>query len=181
MSSKCQPATHATKLTVLSAISQIYDPLGLLSPYIIIIKILIKKLWLYKIGWDDPIPQPALSTWQSFVNKLKYLNDLRIPRHARAHNANRTDLHIFSDSSNDAYGACAYIRSYTSSVSGDSSIQVSLLCAKSKVAPVKTVSIPRLELCGAMVGAQLYDKIKKSLRLTFDNVYFWSDSTIVIG
>ncbi|XP_047040800.1 uncharacterized protein LOC124645101 [Helicoverpa zea] len=88
------------------------------------------------------------------------------------------ELHIFTDASQNAYGACAYIRTY----SDQSSVSVKLLCAKSKVAPVKTVcTIPRLELCGALLGARLYRKILSSLRLTFTKVYFWTDSTIVMG
>ncbi|XP_049867231.1 uncharacterized protein LOC126367648 [Pectinophora gossypiella] len=76
-----------------------------------------------------------------------------------------------------AYGACAYIRTYND----DSDIVVKFLCAKSKVAPLKTLSIPRLELCGALIGAKLYKKIIDSLRLSFDHVFFWTDSTIVMG
>lgn len=168
--------TNATKRSVLSTIAQIYDPLGLLTPYIIIAKIILQRLWLAKIGWDDPIPKILKVTWENFISKLKYLQDLRIPRYVIGNNTLITELHIFSDASQDAYGACAYIRTYS-----DTSITVNLLCAKSKVAPVKPVSIPRLELCGAVLGARLYVKLIKSLRLSFDNVYFWSDSTIVLG
>lgn len=92
-------------------------------------------------------------------------------------NAKYKELHIFTDASQDAYGACAYIRSYTD----PEFPSVTLLCAKSKVAPVKTVSIPRLELCASLLGATLYDKIIKSLRLQFDKVYFWTDSSIVLS
>lgn len=88
------------------------------------------------------------------------------------------ELHVFADASQDAYGACAYVCTYNDY----SSVTTKLLCAKSKVAPVKTVcTIPRLELCGALLGARLYDKIINSLRLTFTKVFFWTDSTIVMG
>ncbi|KAJ0175356.1 hypothetical protein K1T71_009497 [Dendrolimus kikuchii] len=162
---------------MLSTISQIYDPLGLLAPTIIIAKNLLQKLWLSKIDWDDPIPHSVLLKWHSFISKLGILQNVRIPRYVRHENAKTTELHIFSDASQDAYGACAYIRSYVD----DNTIATILLCAKSKVAPVKPVSIPRLELCGALLGARLYAKIIKSMRLTFDKIYFWTDSTIVLG
>lgn len=167
-----------SKRAILSVISQIFDPLGLLGPTTIIAKLLLQKLWLSKIGWDDSVPNNILNEFQTFIHKLNYLQNLRVPRHIKGNNnTQRIELHIFSDASQGAYGACAYVRT----VSQNSEITVHLLCAKGKVAPVKPVSIPRLELCAALVGAKLYDKIVKSLRLTFDNVQFWSDSTIVLG
>ncbi|CAG9114803.1 unnamed protein product [Plutella xylostella] len=169
--------TPVTKRTILSIISQIFDPLGLLGPTVIIAKILMQSLWLLKVGWDDPLPTNTLIKWHNFVDKLKYLETIRIPRHIKGDNCLHTDLHIFSDASQAAYAACAYVRTYTDNLP----VTVRLLCAKSKVAPVKPVSIPRLELCGALLGARLYAKITESLRLSFNKVHFWTDSTIVLG
>lgn len=166
-----------TKRVMLSILSQIYDPLGLLSPVVIIPKLLLQKLWLSKFDWDTPVPLEIVKIWQNFVDTLRYLKDIPIVRHVRGAHAQYTELHIFSDASQDAYGACAYIRTY----SDNSDVTVRLLCAKSKVAPLKSISIPRLELCGAFIGAKLYKKIVASLRLEFSKVYFWTDSTIVMG
>ncbi|XP_049886711.1 uncharacterized protein LOC126381259 [Pectinophora gossypiella] len=201
--SSLQPndVSQLTKRHMLSIISQIYDPLGLLSPAVIISKVLIQRLWLCKIGWDEPVPRDVIGTWNQFIDSLSTLNTLRIPRFVRSGNNPYTELHIFTDASQTAYGACAYIRTYND----DSDIVVKLLCAKSKVAPLKTLSIPRLELCGALIGtlnkltalltfialaprapldintSKLYKKIIDSLRLSFDHVFFWTDSTIVMG
>nr|XP_049704894.1 uncharacterized protein LOC126056305 [Helicoverpa armigera] len=172
-----QNFTHVTKRVILSVVSQVYDPLGLLSPAIIIVKILLQKLWLCKLSWDDPVPNDILSTWKSFIATLQHLQDIKIPRHVREINTNYTDLHIFSDASQDAYGACAFISTYND----NSPATVRILCAKTKVAPIKPVTIPRLELCGALVGAKLYQKIVQSWRLKFNHIYFWSDSMIVIN
>lgn len=166
-----------TKRVMLSILSQIYDPLGLLSPVVIIPKLLLQKLWLSKIDWDTPVPLDIVNIWHNFVETLRYLKDIRIIRHVRGAYTQYTELHIFSDASQDAYGACAYIRTY----SDNSEVTVRLLCAKSKVAPLKSISVPRLELCGALIGAKLYKKIVESLRLEFSKVYFWTDSTIVMG
>ncbi|XP_052755355.1 uncharacterized protein LOC128201692 [Galleria mellonella] len=169
-----------TKRTIMSIISQIYDPLGLLSPTIIIAKIMLQKLWLLKIDWDDVVPIDIECQWNQFLNTLSHLPELRIPRYVMSEDKQTCELHIFTDASQDAYGACAYIRTYNSD--SDLPITIKLLCAKSKIAPVKTVcTIPRLELCGALLGAWLYHKIINSLRLTFTRIIFWTDSTIVIG
>lgn len=169
--------SNVTKRSILSAVSQIYDPLGLLSPVIIVVKVLLQKLWLHKVGWDDGLSQDIVLYWKKFVESISNLYKLRIPRFVMCDLPNVIELHVFTDASQTAYGACAYIR--TCNASGD--VTVKLLCAKSRVAPVKPVSIPRLELCGALVGAKLVDKIKKSLRVTFDNIVLWTDSTIVLG
>nr|XP_049693336.1 uncharacterized protein LOC126053939 [Helicoverpa armigera] len=161
----------------MSVIAQIYDPLGLLAPAITTAKILLQKLWLAKISWDDEVPSEIAYTWGNFINSLQYLSDIFVPRYVMCPNAVYKELHIFSDASQTAYGAVAYIRSYNNI--DESQVTSRLLCAKSKVAPIKALSIPRLELCGALVAAKLYNKIKNSLRLQFDKVYFWTDSTIV--
>lgn len=168
-----------TKRSMMSVISQIYDPLGLLSPTVITAKILLQRLWLCKIDWDDAIPDDVECLWTRFLQDLSSLSNIRVPRCVmREYGTYNCELHIFTDASQDAYGACAYVRTYT----GNSSIVTNLLCAKSKVAPVKTVcTIPRLELCGALLGARLYRKIISSLRMTFTKVVFWTDSTIVMG
>lgn len=140
-----------TKRIMLSIISQIYDPLGLLAPGVIISKVLLQGLWLCKIGWDDPVPYDVIEDWNKFIKSLPSLTALRIPRFVRSEHCQHTELHIFSDASKIAYGACAYIRTYND----DSEVTVKLLCAKSKVAPLNTLSIPRLELCGALIGAKL--------------------------
>lgn len=169
--------SNSSKRSILSTISQIYDPLGLLAPVIIVAKIMIQKLWLCKIGWDDPLPKTIQLNWTSFVKSLSNLSKLRIPRHVKAENIAEVELHVFTDASESAYGACAYIRSYASK----SDTIVKLLCSKSRVAPLKPLSIPRLELCGAVMGARLANKIIKILHIKFTKVVIWIDSKIVLG
>lgn len=162
---------------MLSTISQIYDPLGLLSPTVIMFKILLQQLWLSKLDWDTPVSRDIALTWDNYIKSLDCLPELKIPRHVMSNYLQHKELHIFTDASQTAYGACAYVRTYDD----NSEVTVKLLCAKSKLAPLKSLTIPRLELCGALVGAKLYNKIIESLRLKFTNVHFWTDSTIVIG
>ncbi|KAJ0173857.1 hypothetical protein K1T71_011006 [Dendrolimus kikuchii] len=176
---RLDPKAAVTKRNIISVISQIYDPLGLLSPTIIIAKVLLQKLWLSKVDWDDMVPTEIECAWNHFITTMSCLDQIRIPRYIMSECSYEHELHIFTDASQDAYGACAYVRSYSNDLMNVTS---HLLCAKSKVAPIKTVcTVPRLELCGAVLGARLYKKIIKSLRMTFTRIYFWTDSTIVMG
>lgn len=86
----------------------------------------------------------------------------------------RIELHSFSDASEAAYGACLYARSFDQS----GKISVKLICSKSRVAPIKTISLPRLELNTAYLIAKLYKLFKTTLQINFDEIFMWSDSTI---
>nr|XP_037871813.1 uncharacterized protein LOC119629588 isoform X2 [Bombyx mori] len=155
-----------TKRSILSNVSQIFDPLGLLSPVIIVAKVLLQQLWLLKIGWDDTVPDHIARVWNRFVNSLQALDTIRIPRHVIGVQRMYIELHVFSDASQTAYGACIYIRT----VSIDSTVSVRLLISKTKVAPLKTLSIPRLELCGALLGARLYNKVRAKWTVNKDEL-----------
>ncbi|XP_072375595.1 uncharacterized protein [Diabrotica undecimpunctata] len=166
-----------SKRSILSGIAQIFDPLGLLSPVVITVKILMQQLWLEKLDWDQSVPLDIQTKWLHFRDNLFHLNDLSIPRHTILKNSIRREIHGFSDASESAYGALIYIRS----VDNHGNTSVNLLCAKSRVAPLKKISVPRLELCGALILSQLVDKVNQSLNIDFHERFFWTDSTIVLG
>lgn len=168
---------HMTKRIILSVSSTIFDPLGLLCVCVITCKIILQKLWLLKIGWDEQIPLEISDMWNKIMKNLKFIENLSIPRQAFCANPVSVDIHTFSDASISAYAACVYVRS--SDALGH--ITVRLLCAKSKVAPLKTSTIPRLELCGAVLAARLFNKVTNSLRCSVGNTYFWCDSNVVLG
>lgn len=170
--------TKITKRSILSHVSQIFDPYGLLSPTIMVAKVLLQKLWLVKLDWDDTLPYEVVEVWNRFASNLSTLEDIRVPRHVIGSEPSYIELHIFTDASQTAYGSCAYIRTVSDKTR---SASVRLLCSKGKVAPLKPVSIPRLELCGALLGAQLYSKISESMHCEFKSIVFWTDSTIVLG
>ncbi|XP_050298558.1 uncharacterized protein LOC126737624 [Anthonomus grandis grandis] len=165
-----------TKRVILSLISQIFDPLGLLGPMILQVKLLLQKLWLLKLGWDDPVPVDIFRIWKNFTYHLSLVEYFKIPRQVTIKNYTYLELHGFSDSSINAFGACVYVRTLDSL----GNISVNLLSAKSRVAPLKAVSLPRLELCGALLLSRLMDKILKSLNCKPNKVYYYTDSTIVL-
>nr|CAH7748484.1 unnamed protein product [Callosobruchus chinensis] len=164
-----------SKRTMLSAISKIFDPLGIISPVIITVKILIQELWQLKISWDDSVPSSIRNTWMTFTENLTTLCEIKLPRQVMLHNASRIELHGFCDASQRAYGACVYVKSITNDTSS-----TQLLCSKSRVAPLKTVSLPRLELCGALLLTRLMSKVLESIKISVDSVSYWTDSSIVL-
>ena len=166
-----------TKRSILSIISQIFDPLGLLGPILIMSKLIIQELWKAGLTWDEPVPDLTKNTFFDLLCEFKYINNIKIPRHAILSEYLTLELHSFNDSSEKAYGACLYLRS----ISASGKIYSSLICAKSRVAPVKKVNLPRLELMGAVLAANLAQKTCRSLNVVFDKKYFWSDSTIALS
>lgn len=166
-----------SKRIILSDIAKIFDPLGLLSPCIVFAKILLQKLWLTKLSWDDPVSKDIEKSWQQFQSELPHLNELQIPRHTICENPVFVELHCFADASQTAYGGCIYVRS----IDSQQNPHIHLLCLKSKVAPLKTLTMPRLELCAALVVSRLAKRAYESLKVKSLKCTFWSDSTIVLG
>ncbi|XP_055633776.1 uncharacterized protein LOC129774103 [Toxorhynchites rutilus septentrionalis] len=170
-----------TKRNILSCIAKLFDPLGLVGPVVLTAKKIMQALWGLKnengrpLDWDREVPDSMKIRWTSYHTQLPQLNNLRIERLIVLPNATCIELHFFSDASEAAYGSCVYVRSLNST----GEIKVTLLTSRSKVAPLKLQSIPRLELCGALLSAELYAKVMKSLRIDAQ-AYFWVDSTAVL-
>lgn len=144
------PTIASTKRSVLSFTSKIFDPLGLLSLCTIRPKMMLQELWSeHNVGWDDPIPAKIQNRWSNFADNLHFLADLKIPRKVLVDDPTHIELYCFCDSSQRAFGSCIYLKS----IDRDGKVSVSLLCAKTRVAPIKPTTIPRLELCGALTGA----------------------------
>lgn len=166
-----------TKRNVLSAIAKTFDPLGWLAPAVIVLKIFMQKLWLAGLDWDDELPNDLKTEWTACLDSLVNMTTIPFPRWLEVStNTTRVELHGFSDASCMAYAGVLYLR-----VWNDNEIKVRLIMAKSKVAPVKQVSLPRLELCGAVLLAKMLNKTKALLNIDDNCVYAWTDSTIVLA
>lgn len=169
--------SKVTKRTILADTAHIFDPLGMVSPVIILAKIFLQELWRSKLDWDAAVPMETYTKWLHFRAKLQHLNSLKIPRHMVLSDATDIQLHCFSDASQRAYGAAIYIRS--SGQNGE--IKVQLVCSKSRVAPIKQKKFPRLELCAAKLMVQLAKVVKESLPIEIHKTTFWTDSQIVLA
>jgi len=156
-----------TKRLMLAGIARIFDPLGLLAPVILTAKLLIQEIWKLQLDWDESLPSDIFTKWSSYIADIQSLNGFGVRRWIIGEVADtEIQLHGFCDASERAYGACVYVRSCGRS----NLIQSQLLCAKSRVAPLKALSIPRLELCGAQLLVQLLSKVKASLNIGIKRV-----------
>jgi len=169
---------NVTKRTILSEAFRLFDPLGLLGPIILLAKLIMQELWQLNVHWDESIPSDIDSRWKKLKTQLPTVNQYTIPRCVRYNTEYRhMQLHGFCDASQRAYGACIYLRTQISS----SEFRGELLCSRSRVAPIKSVSLPRLELSAALLLAQLIDKISKAIDLANTRIFLWSDSTIALN
>lgn len=162
-----------TKRTVISEIAQFYDPLGFLAPVTIRAKMFIQELWLVKLDWDQPLPAEMQRRWNDFRGQLPSLDKISIPRWIYLSPlAVKVELHGYSDASNLAMAAVVYVRVTTES----EEVCVNLICAKTKVAPLKPLTIPRLELTAAVMLSRLILKIQRTLELKDCPIFLWTDS-----
>ncbi|CAG7729101.1 unnamed protein product, partial [Allacma fusca] len=166
-----------TKRDILKLMMSLYDPLGFLAYFVVKAKILFQKVWRLGLNWDEAIPPEMNSIWQSWLMTLSKITDYSIPRcyHYGLKTAISIQLHVFSDASEEAFSSVAYLRV----VVGDE-ISTAFLLAKTKVAPLKPLSIPRLELQAAVMGTRLATTVKKELGVNVHSTYYWSDSRIVL-
>ncbi|XP_017494759.1 PREDICTED: uncharacterized protein LOC108382903, partial [Rhagoletis zephyria] len=141
-----------TKRAILSAIAKLFDPLGWLAPLIIVAKIIMQNIWLEGTGCDETV---SPNTWD-----YAELNNIRIPRWVYFTQTDNVEIHGFSDASEKPYAATVYLRVQT-----EDKGFVNLLMAKTRVAPVKTISLPRLELCGAVLLAETIETVVENLSL----------------
>ncbi|XP_029161155.1 uncharacterized protein LOC114932909 [Nylanderia fulva] len=170
--------TALTKRSILSCIASLYDPLGWAAPVVINAKIILQELWLLHCDWDAPLPNELSQRWNAFASEFPQLESVRIPRWTGQSPDNLAlEIHGFADASNRAYATVVYLRVFHSL----SEYRVSLIVAKSKVAPVKTVSIPRLELNAVVLLSRLVKWVIKSLNIIHCPIHCWTDSTIALA
>ncbi|CAH8572859.1 unnamed protein product [Schistosoma guineensis] len=172
------PKRPLTRRGILSSVASLYDPLGLVAPFILPMKQLLQRLGKLGLGWDEEIPNEESKRWLEILSEFQRVENVSFPRCVLFPQSDRSllELHIFSDASETGYGAVAYVRSYIS----DIKICSRLVTAKARVAPLKVQTIPRLELTAAVLAARMGYQLQSELDIKFAEVKFWTDSMVVL-
>ncbi|GFW25230.1 uncharacterized protein TNCV_5087961 [Trichonephila clavipes] len=166
-----------TKRDILSTIAKIFDLVGLMAPVISKAKIFLQHLWRSKIEWNDLLPAEEYREWNQFLVSLENINNIEIPRCILVAFPEAIEIHGFADASGRCYGAAVYCKS--KNLKRETLFR--LITSKSRVAPIKSLTIPRLELCAAVLLAKLVKRVVAALKLETGETYLWSDSMIVLA
>ena len=168
-----------TKRRLLSEVAKLFDVLGWCSPAIIIPKMLIQRLWEEHLNWDELVSATISTVWEKWISKFTELRQCSISRSYFPKEVNMVtvQLHGFCDASEGAYAGAIYTRG----IDTKGIAHISLVVAKTKVAPIKRLTIPRLELCGALIMARLLKHTSTVLNVPMGNVFAWTDSRVVLG
>ena len=168
-----------TRRGLLSYLSSVYDPVGFVCPFVLIAKLLFQHETRLRKSWDAPLEHGHATGFLKWVELLPQLRDISIPRCMLppVNEDVRIELHHFADASSEAYGTASYIRS----INSEGIVSVSFIFGKSRLAPIKPVTIPRLELMAAVIAVNVDCMLRKELTVPLCQSYFWTDSTCVLA
>lgn len=175
----CNKHKKESRRGMLSTIGSVYDPIGIVAPYVVQGKLLLQELCRLKYDWDDELPHDIKLKWNRWSQGLEKVGAVSIPRNVVLNlitSKSKLELHHFSDASSTAYAIVSYIR-----LINDNNVYCSFLCGKCLVAPLKIITIPRLELMAATLMVKMHIKIKEALsNIEFETTKFWTDSQTVL-
>lgn len=168
-----------TRRNILSVVSSIYDPLGILAPVILSAKRILQELCRLKLSWDETVPVCYARQWSDWKESLQLLSGFEMDRCFKpAHFGGTTlaQLHHFCDASEDGYGTVTYLVQKNC----DNQIHLAFVMGKARVAPLKHITIPRMELTAATMAVRIDRMLKGELQLQLADSVFWSDSMAVL-
>lgn len=169
-----------TRRGVLSTVNSIYDPMGFIAPVTIQGKAILRELTQDKGDWDSPLPHGMEEMWDTWWSSLKDLTSLQISRpytEISSTEASRRELMVFCDASTKAIAAVAYLKlTDTNGV-----VHVGFVMGKAKLTPLPEHTVPRLELCAAVLAVELAKLVSSEIDMELDNTTFYSDSKVVLG
>ncbi|KRY21777.1 Gamma-tubulin complex component 4 [Trichinella patagoniensis] len=169
-----------SKRSLLSTAFRVFDPVGCLAPFTVRAKMFLQTLWQRGTSWDEPLPHDVMEQWRRWKQELPHLSKIRLPRAlvpVALGQVTRLEIHAFCDSSEKAYGAVAYMRIETTNHHS----VVNFVTSKTRVAPIRRLTLPRLELMGALVAARLVRSVQKMLGLQVHGITCWCDSAVTLA
>ena len=167
------------KRSVSSDVAKVYDILGLFAPVTLYAKVLLQRIWQAGLDWDDELPPQLELEWTRWKDELSLLTDFAINRcyQHKEKDIIAMELHGFADVSMSTYACVIYLRVlYT-----DASVSVSLVYSKTKVTPLKVISIPKLEISGVVLLVKTLEYVSAILKFPIYKTFAWTDSTAVLG
>ena len=182
ISNKLMSATTkkpVTRRNIVSVVYSLFDPLGFIAPYIMKAKLILQMLSRKKIGWDEPLEENENVQWMRWLSDLIKLKVVTVDRCFKPKGfaqVQETQLHLFSDASRQGYSAAAYFRLKDV----DGRVHCSFVMGKARLAPIREISMPRLELTAAVISVKLSHVIRDELDLIVNKVIYWPDSTSVL-
>ncbi|XDV54607.1 hypothetical protein PO909_022856, partial [Leuciscus waleckii] len=172
--------THPlTRRGILSMVSSIYDPLGFVAPVVLSAKKILQDLCRRRLGWDDPLPSSVVGEWMAWLEDLHDLENWEVNRCLKPVDCGRlvsAQLHHFADASEEGFGTVTYLLLHDNNGRTHSAF----VMGKARVAPLKLVTIPRMELTAAVVASRMDKLWRKELQMDLEESVFWTDSTSVL-
>ncbi|XP_055501665.1 uncharacterized protein LOC129703327 [Leucoraja erinacea] len=168
-----------TRRGILSVIGSVYDPLGFLAPFTLLAKLILQNLCREKLGWDESITQTSSHSWTEWLKDLQKMSTFKVDRCIKPKtigNIGNAQLHHFSDASESGYGTVSYLRLQDV----NKRVHVAFVMGKARVAPLKQMTIPRMELTAAVLAVKIDIMLKKELQFQLEESTFWTDSTTVL-
>lgn len=167
-----------TKRGLLSTIGAMYDPLGMVSPFLLQGRIILQELCRLRLGWDEEIPQQQQKDWVEWKSLMADLKEVMMDRCIKPSNfgLGTCQVHHFADASEKGFGTVTYLRLCNQM----NDVHCAFLYGKAHVAPLKSITIPRLELTAAALSVRVNQMVIRALEIPIQKIFFWTDSTTVI-
>lgn len=177
VSSTVDSQSNITKWTVLKQIASAFDPLGLFSPVILKGKFFIQTLWNQNISWDETLSLQDIIKWNDIQEELQRLLSSTFPRYIGVSQKEKRNCQLlaFCDASKHAYAASVYLYQKCGNMR-----RVDLVFSKTRLAPIKDISIPRLKLLAAVIGTRCLKFVQKEMKLNIDSKHIWLGSQCVL-
>ena len=169
-----------TQRLVLSLVPKVFDLIGLVAPFTFGAQLLLKDIWRVSgQHWDEELPKDTVERFLEWSVELPKLAEITIPRSYFSRKFEHLELHMFGDSSQEVFSAVAFLRAQENTSSGPKT-EIAIGLGKARVAPMKVMTVSKLELQAALLAARLKRDICRALTVLVNQVFIWNDSTIVL-
>ena len=177
----CDASKAVTQRLVLSLVSKIFDPIGLVSPFTVKARLLFKDVWrLHGQSWDDVLPNEMIERFESWSSELPKLGLMKIPKSYFSGSFEHLELHVFGDSSQEVFSAVAFLRALVNSSDNEKRTELAFVIGKARVAPMKVLTVPKLELQAALLASRLREEICEALTIHIQRTFMWTNSATVL-